>query len=189
MTNKELYKELDYVDHTREKRLHYANLVIDNPDLIPKLLDIFFMVDDKISTRAAWVIEYVARQDITLLLPDIDNFVSKIDTLKLDSSIRPASMISELLVSAYYDKNRSPVKQILNPSHLEKIAETCFDWIIQNQKVAVKAHSMLTLYLLGNQFEWIHPELKLTLEKDFNSESAAYKARARQILLKLKKKS
>lgn len=189
MTTEELYKELDYVDHTREKRLIYANLVIDNPDLIPKLLDILFMVNDKISTRAAWVIEYVARRDITLLLPDIDNFVSKIDTLQLDSSIRPASMICELLVSAYYNKNTSHVKQILKPSHLEKIAETCFDWLIQKQKVAVKAHSMLTLYLLGNQFEWIHPELKLTLEKDFNAESAAYKARARHILKKLKKSS
>ena len=82
MTTEKLYKELDYVDHTREKRLLYANLVIDNPDLIPKLLDIFFMVDDKISTRAAWVIEYVLRRDIKMLLPYIDDFVNNIDTLQ-----------------------------------------------------------------------------------------------------------
>ena len=189
MTTEELYKELDYVDHTREKRLFYANLVIKNPDLLPKLLDIFFMVNDKISPRAAWVIEYVARRDITKLLPYIDNFISKIDTLQLDSSIRPAAKICEVLVSAYYGKSTSPVKQILKPFHLEKIAETCFDWLIQKQKVAVKAHSMLALYLLGNQFEWIHSELKLTLEKGFKNESAAYKARARHILRKLKKKS
>ena len=187
MTTKELYKELDYVNHTREKRLFYANLVMDNQDLIPKLLDIYFLVDDKISPRAAWVIEYVARRDITVLLPYIDDFTEKINTLHLDSSIRPAAKICELLVSAYYGKNTSLTKQILKPTHLEKIAETCFDWLIQNQKVAVKAHSMLALYLLGNQFDWIHPELKLTLEKDFNNESAAYKARARHILKKLKK--
>ena len=186
MTLEALYQELNYVDHTREKRLFYANLVMDNPDLIPKLLAIFFMVDDKISCRAAWVIEYVARRDITMLLPYIDTFINKIDTLHLDSSIRPAAKICEVLISAYYGKNPSPVKQILNPSHLEKIAETCFDWLIQKQKVAVKAHSMLALYLLGRQLDWIHPELKLTLEKDFNIESAAYKARARHILRKIK---
>jgi len=122
-----------------------------------------------------------------LLLPYIDDFTNKIDILILDSSIRPAVKICEELVSGYYGKHNSPVKQILEPSHLEKIAETCFDWLIQKQKVAVKAHSMLALYLLGKQFEWIHPELKLTLEKDFNSESAAYKARARHILKKIKK--
>ena len=34
MTKAELYKELNYVNHSREKRLKYANLVIDNPELI-----------------------------------------------------------------------------------------------------------------------------------------------------------
>jgi hypothetical protein len=187
LTLEDLYQELNYVDHTREKRLFYANLVIDNPDLIPKLLDIYFMVHDKISCRAAWVIEYVVRKDIELLLPYIDDYTSKIDTLHLDSSIRPAAKICEVLVSAFYGKKDSEVKHMLKPQHLEKIAETCFDWLIQKQKVAVKAHSMLALFLLGNQFEWIHPELKLTLEKDFNSESAAYKARARHILKKISK--
>ena len=164
-------------------------LMVDVPAVVQKRMfgGIAFMVDDKISTRAAWVIEYVLRRDITMLLPYIDDFVNNIDTLQLDSSIRPAAKIYELLVSAYYSKNTSPVKQKLKPFHLEKIAETCFDWLIQKQKVAVKAHSMLALYLLGNQFEWIHPELKLTLEKDFKNESAAYKARARHILKKLKK--
>lgn len=186
MTTEELYKELDFVDHTREKRLLYANFAINNPDLIPKLLVILFKVNDKISTRAAWVLEFVARRDITMLLPYIDNFVNKIDTLKLDSSIRPVAKMCELLVSAYYSKDMSLVKEVLKPKHLEKIAETCFDWLIQKQKVAVKAHSMSALYLLGNQFEWIHPELKSTLEKDFKSESAAFKARAKHILKKIK---
>ena len=64
MTTEELYKELNYVNHSREKRLHYANLVIDNPDLIPKLLEILFMVDDKISCRAAWVFEFMCGEKL-----------------------------------------------------------------------------------------------------------------------------
>ena len=187
MTLEALYQELNYVDHTRDKRSFYANMVMDNPSLIPKLLNILFLVDDKISCRAAWVVEYVFRRDITLILPYIDSFTDKLHTIHLDSSLRPAAKICKLLISDFYSKKESSVKKTLKNHHLEIIAETCFDWLIQKQKVAVKAHSMLALSLLGQQFDWIYPELKLTLEKDFNNESAAYKARARHILKKINK--
>ena len=54
MTTNELYKELDYVNHSRENRKKYALLVIEHPDLMDKVLDILFQVDDKVSNRAAW---------------------------------------------------------------------------------------------------------------------------------------
>jgi hypothetical protein len=38
---------------------------------------------------------------------------------------------------------------------------------------------------LGSTFSWIHPELKVNLEANFNEGSAAFKARARHILKKL----
>ena len=45
---------------------------------------------------------------------------------------------------------------------------------------------MTTLYLFGKEFDWIHPELAIILERDFYNESAAFKARARHILKKIK---
>ena len=33
--------------------------------------------------------------------------------------------------------------------------------MINDEKVAVKAYSMATLYYLGTEFDWIHEELKL----------------------------
>ena len=57
--------------------------------------------------------------------------------------------------------------------------------MITDQKVAAKAYSMNTLYLLGKDFDWIHPELKRILEDNFHSGSAAFKARARHLLKKL----
>jgi hypothetical protein len=62
-----------------------------------------------------------------------------------------------------------------------------FDYLITHQKVAAKAYSMKTLYLLGKEYHWIHPELATILEKDFNTSTAAFKARARHLLKKLKK--
>ena len=72
--------------------------------------------------------------------------------------------------------------------HREKITEACFDWMINEEKVAPKAYGMNALYLLGLEFDWIHPELQIILERDFSLQSAAFKARARHILKKLNKK-
>ena len=187
MTKEELYKELSYVNHSRENRKRYALLVISNPDLIPKILDILFEVNDKISCRAAWLLEFVARENLDSILPYLDRFTKKMKTVHLDPAVRPIAKICEYLIQAYYHKNNNHTKDYLNALHKERIIEISFDYMITDQKVAVKAYSMNSLYLLGKEYDWIHPELITILEKDFNSNSAAYKARARQLLRKLKK--
>jgi hypothetical protein len=60
--------------------------------------------------------------------------------------------------------------------------------MISDQKVAVKAYSMRSLYLLGSEFDWIHEELILILERDFASQSAGFKARARDLIKRMKKR-
>lgn len=185
MTTTQLYKELNYVDATREKRQFYAQMVFKNPELIPNLLDILFMVDDKISCRAAWVLEFVCNDNLELILPYLDTFTEQIHKVNLDSAVRPVAKICELLTSAFYDKNENTFKTALLTKHLEKIIEVCFDIMIRDEKIAPKAYAMNTLFLLGKDFDWIHPELKMILERDFQKQSAGYKARAKHIFKKL----
>ena len=64
--------------------------------------------------------------------------------------------------------------------------EVAFEYMIGDYKVAPKAYSMNTLYLFGKEFDWIYPELVSILERNFYNESAAFKARARHILKKIK---
>ena len=59
--------------------------------------------------------------------------------------------------------------------------------MINDVKVAPKAYSMNALYLFGQDYDWIYPELILILERYFQTQSAAFKARARHILKKIKK--
>ncbi len=66
MTNGQLYAELNYVEHSRANRLKYANLFLSQAELIPELLDILFMVDDKISWRAAWVFEFILKRALDI---------------------------------------------------------------------------------------------------------------------------
>jgi hypothetical protein len=187
LTTEQLYEELNYVNHSREKRLHYANLVIDNPDLIPKLLEILFMVDNKISPRAAWVFEFMSGENLETIIPYLDTFIENIHKVHLDSAVRPVAKVCEYLAKAYYSKTENKIKNELLPKHKEKIIETCFDYMINDEKIAPKAYSMNTLFLFGQDYDWIHPELTLILERDFQMQSSGFKARAKHILKKLKK--
>lgn len=187
MTNEELYKELSYVNHSRENRKKYAIIVISNPELIPKVLDILFVVDDKTSCRAGWLLEFVARENLDSILPYLDRFTKHMHKVHLDPAVRPVAKICEYLIEAYYHKNNNHTKDYLSKEHKERIIELSFDYMITDQKIAAKAYSMNTLYLLGKEYDWIHPELAMILERDFNSGSAGFKARARCLLKKIKK--
>ena len=186
MTTAQLYNELNYVNHSREKRLYYANLVISQPKLIPELMDILFSVDDKVSCRAAWVFEFMCGEKLEAIIPYLDRFTEGIRKVHLDSAVRPVAKVCEYLVKAYYSKSINSIQMSLNSNHKEKIVESCFDWMINDEKIAPKAYAMNTLFLLGNDIDWIHPELVLILERDYQTQSAGYKARARQILKKIK---
>lgn len=186
LTTAQLYNELNYVNHSREKRRYYANLVISQPELIPELLDILFKVNDKISCRAAWVFEFMCGQKLEAIIPHLDRFTKNMNTVHLDSAVRPVAKVCEYLVTAYYSKTDNAIKAALHSDHQEKIVEACFDWMINDEKIAPKAYAMNTLFLLGQDIDWIHPELVLILERDYQMQSSGFKARARQILKKIK---
>jgi len=187
VTKDQLYNELNYVNHSREKRLHYANLVINNPDLIPELLEILFMADDKISCRAAWVFEFMCGEKLEAIIPYLDDFTLNMHKVYLDSAVRPVAKVCEYLVKAYYSKEKNNIQTALKPIHKERIVEVCFDYMINDEKIAPKAYSMNTLFLLGRDIDWIHPELVMILERDFQIQSSGFKARAKHILKKIKK--
>jgi hypothetical protein len=186
MTREELYEELSRVTALREHRLKQANMVLDDMDLFPMLIDILFKVDDAVSCRAAWVFEFVCSASIEVIVPHLDTFTDNIHRVHLDSAVRPIAKVCELMVKSYYAREDHPIKDHLTAVHKEKIIEACFDWLINDEKVAPKAYSMQTLFLLGKDYGWIHPELEQILSGDFHKESAGFKARARHILRLIK---
>jgi len=158
----------------------------NNPHLVPKLLNILFRVDDKISPRAAWVFEFMCNNNIDTIIPYLDTFTENMHKVHLDSAVRPVAKICEFLATAYYSKTENDIQTALTKTHKERIIEVCFDYMINDEKVAPKAYSMTTLFLLGKEYDWVYPELTRILEDDFHKQSAAFKARARQILKKIK---
>ncbi len=187
VTQQELYTNLNYVNHSREKRAYYSQLVINQPELLPHIIHILFQVDDPISNRAGWLLEFVCKTKISMLLPYLDIFTRKLNTVYQDSAVRPVAKICEYLTLSYYKKKDPETRQHLTTLYKERIVEAGFDWLITEQKVAVKAYTLTSLFLLGTEIDWIHPELHRIMEDDYHKGSAAYKARCRHMFEAIKK--
>jgi len=186
VTREKLYNSLYLVNHSKEKRKEMASLIINNSSLIKPLLEIAFSVNDPISCKACWVLEFTAKEKLNYMFPHLDYITENASKLNSDSAIRPIAKIYEYLILSYFSRTLNITQGALNKKHLEHITTNCFDWLIGDYKVAAKAYSMTCLQLLGTKYDWIHPELRLVLEQNYASGSAAYKARARMALAKIK---
>ncbi|MBL0738772.1 hypothetical protein JI750_17895 [Flavobacterium sp. GN10] len=180
----ELQKKLDYVNAYRENRLKAAQNVLENPSLFSELVSICFSPEDKNNHKACWILEFVSYEELHWLQPHLDFFCSNLKILRDESAMRPIAKVTQLLVKSHYKKNENGIK--LSEENLQDCIEASFDWLINDTKVATKAYSIRTLYILGNYYDWIHPELKVILDKDFGDHSAAYKAVAKEVLKKIK---
>lgn len=180
--NAELLSHLDYVSGYRDKRVLAAQFVLNHPNYFEELLRLCFAVDDEKSYKACWVLEQIAIRKMEWLPPHLDYFCKHLRQLKHESAIRSISKVSQLLVEAHSRKNNIE----LTPKQLEQITESCFDWLITDTKVAAKCYSIRALLVLGKYNDWIYPELRIIIAKDFSSQSAAYKAVPKEILRKIK---
>ena len=175
---------MDYVDASRACRNKMAMQVLGDPKLFLPLLEIALQTHSNLGSRACWVVEFAFKESPELLYPHLDLFTRSLGGLTRSSSIRPMAKICELLMLSFY-KNTKGNPPPMTRSQREAITASCFDWLLNCEKVAPQAYSMQALSLLGQEFDWIHPELKAVLEQHYASGSPAYKARARHILNEL----
>lgn len=185
-SNFELTEKLLAIGSSTEKRTKLVNLFLTKPAYLPMLLELCFSGKPKISAKACRLLEFVCNIDLSIILPYSKEFFSKIGLLEKDAEIRPAGKICELLMIAHYVKKDAATQLYILKPQREKIIETCFHWMLSDQKVAAQAHAMTCLQLLGTEFTWIYPELKIILDRNYASKSAGYQARARMVLKKMK---
>lgn len=179
-----LTEQLNNIENAkRENRQRVANIVLENKDLFKDLVTITFKVDEKVSIKAAWILEWICtHHHLEWILPHLDEFSTKINTLKFDSAIRPCAKICEHLATGYYSSKVNEIKKNLTSNQIDKIVACGFDWLITPQKIAVRAYTMNTLYFFGLEKDWIHPELKHLIETKIIHESKGCKVRGKHIL-------
>ena len=107
-------------------------------------------------------------------------------SVKEESAIRPVAKVCEILLKYHFSKKKGK-HPIFTREQLEKCTETCFDWLLGDHKVAAKVFSMSCLYYTGLEIPWVHGELEVILQQHYKGGSAAYQARARDVLKRVLK--
>jgi hypothetical protein len=146
MTKNELYKALDCVNVTGKQRLKHAQLILNNPELMPFVMDILFETNNKISDHSAWILEYAVRENLNVIFPHIERFTSNMYKVNRDSSVRAVAKICEYLIEAYFSIQSNEIKTYLKTHHKERIIEVTFDYLISDKKIATQVYSMNTLF-------------------------------------------
>ena len=178
----EFYKQIEACMAYRIDREKNRNFILRKPEFLPELIQIAFNPKDKTHFKALWVLELLCEKKLKIFIPYIDGFCETIPLLTNDSAIRPASKICLFLAKSNHRSNGITLSQ--NQETL--IIETCFDWLIKDEKVATKVYAMRALFTLGKKYDWVHPEIKTIIQQDYSKHTAAYQAATRMLLKKLK---
>lgn len=178
----DFYRSLSKGNAGRESREFHLHWVLREPDLLPALFAYALDVKDKNHHKACWILELVAEADIALFVPHLDDFCKGLPVWQHPGAERAGARISHFLADKHLECTKSGV-DFLSPSQFDAIVENAFDRLASpDTLVAAKALLMRALFKCGNLDDWIHPELKEILEKDFASHSPAYKGAAREVL-------
>jgi len=168
-------------DYTLRKSL--VNAVLQRKDWVEILLNDIKQFDNKQSNLSVRILELACKVDLTLLLPYIDEFCLLLPNIKLDGVTRSSAKLIELLMVRYFIKKDPMYIASLNNLHLEQFTESCFDWMISDRAIAIQAHSMYSLYLIGTKYDWIHIELKENINRKLpTSVSVGYQNRGKKII-------
>jgi hypothetical protein len=158
-------------------RINLKKLVLDNPNLLADLVQMAINTSDKNHHKAVWIVEMIAETDTLLLQPFVNDLIESFSKCKHESAIRGMSRVAYFIGTS---KNIA-----VSENQHEKIIEYCLDGLIGDAKVAPKVYNMYTLSFYSANHDWLKEELKNIIEKDFATQSAGYKAAAREVLRKI----
>jgi len=187
MNKSDLLFQIDAVKNAKRKyRDKATEFVLEHPETFPFLINLVFDNKNRSSIKATWVLELVCHENLNLITPFMDFFISNLKKITGESAIRPIAKICNFLLNGnYYQPKNNKISILFTKEQENKLIESNFDWLIENHKVATQVYAMDNLLLLSKESKWISEELKLALQKDYLLKSAGYQARARKILKKL----
>lgn len=164
----------------RKSRDDMKNLVIAQPALITTIFNFGCEITDKNHHKAWWVMEHIFEENLLLLKPFLSQFAGIFPLVKSDSALRSITKI------AWFIAQSPDIK--LNDHQKDGIYNGLFNCLLDSDRAANAAYSMYALYVYGKNDHWIHDELKIILSRGFENQTPAYRAAAKNTLLKLNKK-
>ncbi len=171
------------------KRIHRdksTKFVLNHSETFPFLLELVIEDQNRINIKAAWVFELVCFENISLLVKHLPYFSKNLKKIHHESALRPIAKVCAYICKTHFSYKENKLYQWLSKEEMQFIVESNFDWLVGDHKVATKVFAMETLFFLGFEIDWVHDELRLTLEKNIIHNSAGYQAHAKKILKNIK---
>lgn len=160
-------------EHSRSNTDRITKAIGNNPSEFKKIIDIIYHAEPPLPQRAAWLLAAVNEKHPELLEPYLSNFINDIKKFKTDAIRRNMSVV---LASHTIPKKLQG-----------KLINVCFDLILSpNEKVVMKVHAMQCIANIAKEHPELIPELKAAIKDQLPKTTAAFHARARMILKKLK---
>ncbi|MCF8367869.1 MAG: hypothetical protein K9G76_02415 [Bacteroidales bacterium] len=131
----------------------------------------FAMLDNGVyAQRSGRVIQCIAVKNPELIKPYIAELTNKLLVAKSEGLRRS---ILKILIDYYIE---------LNEDELGRLADTCFEWVLANNKPVIKIYSLEILYRISNLYTDLKPELKTIIENIIPHESSGIKSRGKKML-------
>lgn len=160
-------------------------------DGIAILFDLCLSDNERLSFRAAWVLEHALTSNTDIFSLSLSKIIEQTLTIKNPSTQRHFSKLLNIAMNEC-SKNRFPEDacKLLKKADMEPIVEVCFEWLIdKNSKPAVKAHCMDILLFLSNRYEWITEELPYVIEHQLIDATPGIENKGKKTLEVLQKRN
>lgn len=156
--------------HTKAHAMEITNYACASTQNFKELMDCFLCDDYRTAQRAAWSVSWAAKAKPSLITPWIKDLVAQLSRTDVhDAVIRNSVRVLEDI-------------DIPEEFHAD-VMNACFAFIEKpSTPIAIKAFSLTTIYNLSGYYPDIKQELKLIIEALWDSETPAFKSRAKKIL-------
>jgi len=160
-------------EHSRSNTDLITKAIGNNPPEFKKIIDIIYKEKAPLPQRASWLLAAVNEKHPELLEPYVSLFIDTIQKFKIDGIKR--NMATVLASHSIHKKLQG------------KLINVCFDLILSpTETVAVKTHALQTIANISKQHTELKNELKAAIEDQLPKTTAAFHARAKNILKGLK---
>lgn len=167
---KMIIKEELLKEHSLQNTVKIVDFACKSAENFSLLMQCFLCNEYRVAQRAAWAVSMVAFKRPSFIQVYIKDLVAQLSRKDVHNAVIRNSI--------------RILQQIDIPeAHHAEVMNACFAFIENHDTpVAIKAFSLTTLSNLSKAYPEIKHELKLIIEERWETESAAFKSRARKIL-------
>jgi hypothetical protein len=157
-------------EHSKANCLKVVRWVGDSPERFAELIKLFLQDEYRVVQLAAWPVSYVIEAHPALIKKHLLPLLKNLDRQDTHPAVR-----------------RNTIRLLQHVNIPEKfhgrVMHLCFEYISDpKEKAAVKAFSLTVLENLSRQYPEIKQELKAIIEDRWDSETPAFRSRAKKIL-------